>query len=77
MAKTLEKIFEQKLQVMPPEEYAIDPSQKGRKVKPAKKMKGVCSLTVKTPQATMSMSIVVLDSCSSGNNIRKHYHYIG
>lgn len=40
MAKTLEKIFEQKLQMMPPEEYAIDPSQKGRKVKPAKKMKG-------------------------------------
>lgn len=43
MAKTLEKIFEQKLQMMPPEEYVIDPSQKGRKVKPAKKMKGLCS----------------------------------
>lgn len=53
MAKTLEKIFEQKLQVMPPEEYAIDPSQKGRRVKPPKKMKGVCSLILKTPQAIM------------------------
>lgn len=41
MAKTLEKIFEQKLQMMPPEEYSIDPSQKGRKVKPPKKLKGV------------------------------------
>ena len=43
MAKTLEKIFEQKLQMMPLEEHVIDPSQKGRKVKPAKKMKGLCS----------------------------------
>jgi hypothetical protein len=40
MAKTLEKIFEQKLQAMPAEECEVDPHQKGRK-KPPRKQKGM------------------------------------
>ena len=42
MAKTLEKIFEQKLQTMPPEECEVDPNQKGKK-KPPRKQKGMWS----------------------------------
>ena len=47
MAKTLEKIFEQKLQTMPPEECEVDPNQKGKK-KPPRKQKGMwpCNMFV-------------------------------
>ena len=38
MAKTLERIFEQKIQQMPLEEYELDMNQKGRK-RPPKKQK--------------------------------------